>query len=190
MATDLGAFPERTLDAALDRSAEARRHDVGRLLVTCPDRPGVVAAVSGLLYESGANIIESQQYSTDPFGGTFFLRVEFHRERLPELIVDISGGLGGLTDSLNLQWQVNEASRPKRVAIFASRADHALQELLWRNHSGELDADIRMVVSNHPDLARAVEPFGIPYHHVPVPPAETDPAGRRAAEAHQLELLA
>ncbi|MQA84559.1 MAG: formyltetrahydrofolate deformylase [Streptosporangiales bacterium] len=158
---------------------------MGRLLITCPDRPGIVAAVSRFLFENGANIVESQQYSTDPFGGTFFLRVEFYLEDLADHIGEMEREFGALADSFDMRWGFTLAERMKRVAILASKAEHALQELLWRVHSGELNADIRMVISNHPDLERVVAPWHIPYHHVPVS-RET----KEAAEVEQLKLLA
>ena len=161
-----------------------RYHDIGRLLVTCPDRPGIVAAVSRVLYENGANIVESQQYSTDPFGGTFFLRIEFYRDGLPSRLGALERAIEELADAFEMRWQLIPAGAAKRVAILVSKADHALQELLWRAHSGELAADIRMVVSNHPDLEPVVAAWHIPYHHVPVT-KET----RTDAEARQLKLL-
>jgi formyltetrahydrofolate deformylase len=167
------------------RSFDDRYRDIGRLLITCPDRPGIVAAVSRFLYQSGANILESQQYSTDPFGGTFFVRLEFHREGLADHFAELRDGFAALSDEFSMRWTMTRAAELKRMAIFVSKADHVLQELLWRVHSDELNTDIRMVISNHPDLAEAVESWGIPFHHVPVT-KETKPA----AEAAQLKLIA
>ncbi len=162
-----------------------RYRDIGRLLITCPDRPGIVAAVSRFLYQSGANILESQQYSTDPFGGTFFVRLEFHRDGLADHFDEMRDGFAALSDEFSMRWTMTRAAELKRMAIFVSKADHVLQELLWRVHSGELSTDVRMVISNRPDLADAVESWGIPFHHVPVA-KETKPA----AEAAQLKLIA
>jgi formyltetrahydrofolate deformylase len=167
------------------RRPDPRHRDIGRLLVTCPDRPGIVAAVSRLLYEEGANILESQQYSTDPFGGTFFLRLEFHREALPDHLDEIDHRFAAtLAGPFSMRWQFTLAADTKRVAIMVSKADHALQELLWRVHSGELNADVRMVVSNHTLLEETVSGWGIPFHHLPVT-RDTKPA----AERRQLDLL-
>jgi formyltetrahydrofolate deformylase len=166
------------------RSFDDRYRDIGRLLVTCPDRPGIVAAISRFLYENGANILESQQYSTDPFGGTFFLRIEFHRDGLTDRLDEMRTGFQALSDEFSMRWRMARAAELKRMAIFVSKADHVLQELLWRAHSGELNADITMVVSNHSDLAEAVTTWGIPFHHIPVT-KET----KAEAEAAQLELL-
>ncbi len=141
---------------------------IGRLLITCPDRHGIVAAVAGFLAASGANIISSDQHSTDPEGGEFFMRMEFSLEL---------GDLGALErafaeevgDRLDMDWRLTDAGRPKRMAILVSREDHCLVDLLWRQRRGELDAVIGLVASNHPDHADDVEGFGIPYHHVPYP---------------------
>jgi len=158
--------------------------DIGRLLVTCPDQPGIVAAVTRFLYDNGANITESHQYSTDPFGGTFFLRLEFYLERLAERVAHLERDFAPIARSFDMTWRLIQASRLKRVAIFASRDGHALQEILWRNHAGDLHADIRMVISNHPDLRETAAVWGVPYHHIPVT-AQT----REQAEAAQLELV-
>ncbi len=158
--------------------------DIGRLLVTCPDRPGIVAAVSRFLYEAGANIVESQQYSTNPFGGTFFLLVEFHLPGLAERVADLADGFGTLAESFGMTWKLTRAADRKKIAIFVSRADHALRELLWRASTGELYCDIRMVVSNHPDAAPVAAAWNVPFHHVPVTPDT-----KKQAEAQQLKLL-
>jgi formyltetrahydrofolate deformylase len=154
-----------------------------RLLISCPDRPGIVASVSRFLYEAGANIVRSDQYSTDPAGGTFFLRMEF------ALAEDRRQGLGerfGLkvAEPFGMTWRLWDAARPKRISVMVSRYDHCLLDLLWRWRRGELGAEIVMVISNHPDLREDVELFDVPYHHVAV---EKD--NKAAAEARQLELL-
>jgi formyltetrahydrofolate deformylase len=185
MGSDLKA-PRRRAPSAppAGRAVDDSYRDIGRLLITCPDRPGIVAAVSKLLFDNGANILESQQYSTDPFGGTFFLRLEFYLDDLADHIAELEHQFAILSDSFAMRWQLTKAGEVKRMAILVSRADHALQELLWRARSGELRADIRMVISNHPDLADAVAGWDIPFHHVPVSPETKD-----EAESEQLRLL-
>jgi formyltetrahydrofolate deformylase len=160
-------------------------HEIGRLLLTCPDCPGIVAAVSRFLFENGANILESQQYSTNPFGGTFFLLDQFHLRGLGERFGELAEKFTPLADSFAMQWKMTRANETKRMAIFVSREGHALRELLWRAESGELNCDIRMVISNHRDLEEAVAEWGVPFHYLPVP------AQRKAqAEEAQLALLA
>jgi formyltetrahydrofolate deformylase len=160
-------------------------HEVGRLLITCPDCPGIVAAVSRFLFESGANILESQQYSTNPFGGTFFLLVQFHLPGLEDRFGELADKFVPLSDSFGMRWKMTRADEIKRVAIFVSKTDHALRELLWRAESGELNADIKMVISNHPDLEETVAEWGLPFHYLPVS-RET----KARAEEAQLKLLA
>jgi formyltetrahydrofolate deformylase len=152
-----------------------------RLVISCPDRPGVISAVSTFLAQAGANIVRSDQYSTDPAGGEFFLRMEF-----TGAAADIAERFGqDVGERFGMSWRFWDAARLKRVAILVSREDHCLQELLWRSRRGELEAELVLVASNHEDTRRDVEAFGLPFHHVPVTPA-TKPA----AEERLLELLA
>jgi formyltetrahydrofolate deformylase len=140
----------------------------GRLLITCPDRHGIVAAVAGFLAASGANIVSSDQHSTDPEAGAFFMRMEFNLEH-GDLRALGRAFAQEVADRLDMQWRLADAGRPKRMAILVSREDHCLVDLLWRHRRGELDAVIPLVASNHPDHAVDVASFGIPYHHVPYP---------------------
>jgi formyltetrahydrofolate deformylase len=158
---------------------------VTRLVISCPDRPGIVAAVSRFLFEEGANVITLDQFSSDPFdGGTFFLRMEF---TLP------AGAPEGLPERFGLQiaehwgmtWRMWSAERPKRIAVLTSRADHCLQELLWRWRRRELSGEIVLVASNHPDHRETVEGYGLPFRHVPV----TKEGGKPESEGRLLELL-
>ena len=154
-----------------------------RLLISCPDRPGIIAAVSRFLFEAGANIVRSDQYSTDPAGGVFFLRMEFTLplDRRP----DFSDRFGLIVaEPFGMTWRVWDSAQRKRLAILVSRYDHCLQELLWRWRRNELEAEIVLVASNHEDMRAAVEPYRLPYHYVPVTPGE-----KRASEARLLELL-
>ena len=160
--------------------------DIGRLLVACPDRPGIIAAVSRFLFEHGANIIESDQYSTDPVGGAFFLRTVFHRAGLPALRDDLERDFAAEVGvPFDMDWTFTAAGVPKRAAIMVSRYDHCLLDLLWRARRLELDLDVGLVISNHADLAEDVRAFGVPYVHIPVTP-DTKPE----AERRQIELLA
>jgi formyltetrahydrofolate deformylase len=155
-----------------------------RLLVSCPDGPGIVAAVSSFLFERGANIVTSDQYSTHPEHGTFFMRVAFW---LPELERDRDGfenDFGELAARFEMDWRVAYAHERKRVALMASREDHCLLDLLWRHRRGELDMDVICVISNHELLRGEVETLGVPYHYIPVT-RETKPE----AESRALDLL-
>ena len=163
-----------------------RLTDHARLLVSCPDGHGIVAAVAGLLSELGANIVASDQHSTDPEGGRFFLRMEFHLEGLDEAREVLERRFGEeIAARFAMSWRLSYPAEAKRVALLVSRRDHCLLDLLWRWRRGDLPCQIVGVISNHPDCAEAVAAFGVPFHHVPV-----DPDSKVAAEAQMLELLA
>jgi formyltetrahydrofolate deformylase len=154
-----------------------------RLLISCPDRHGIVAAVSGFLADRGANIVSSAQYSTDPEGGAFFMRMSFAIEGIDD---DFAKAFAEqVAERFSMLWYLHDAAQPKRVAILVSREDHCLLDLLWRWRRGELHCEIPLVVSNHPDSADDVATFGVRYEHVPVAKGE-----KPAAEAKMLELLA
>ncbi len=158
---------------------------VGRLLVSCVDGPGIVAALSRFVADRGGNIIESDQHSTDPEGGSFFMRTEFRLEGLEAAGEEFERAFAEeVGEPFGMDWQMSYASRRKRVAILVSRYDHCLSELLWRWRRGELFADIDLVVSNHADMESEAARFGVPFEHVPV---QRD--AKPQAEAALLELL-
>jgi formyltetrahydrofolate deformylase len=153
-----------------------------RLLVSCPDRPGIVAAVSRFLFESGANIIRSDQYSSDPSGGSFFLRIEF--AIAPDAHNDLAERFGLVADRFDMNWRIWDANKRKRVAILVSRYDHCLVDLLYRWQRDELGGDVVLVASNHEDFRGVVEAAGLSFHHVPVQKGH-----KPEAEARLLEIL-
>ncbi|MHB0863755.1 formyltetrahydrofolate deformylase [Paenibacillus sp. SEL3] len=167
--------PNSTLSAHENRA---------RMLVSCPDGPGIVAAVSRFLYEHGANIVQSDQYTMDPSGGMFFMRIEFDLPNLSATQPQLEQDFAAVAEQFRMEWTISAVSRKKKLAIFVSKEDHCLVELLWQWQAGDLDADISLVVSNHPDMKEYVESFGIPYHHIPVT-ADTKPE----AERRQLEVI-
>jgi formyltetrahydrofolate deformylase len=156
-----------------------------RLLIDCADRPGIVAAVSGFLYEAGANIVSSHQYSSDATGGRFYLRTELFLEGLPAKREAFERSFEEqVAKRLEMEWSVRYWGERQRMAIMVSRYDHCLVDLLWRHARGELEAEIVCVISNHPDLRAEVEAAGIAYHHVPV-----ERGAKEQAEREMLELL-
>ncbi|QHW33243.1 formyltetrahydrofolate deformylase [Paenibacillus rhizovicinus] len=155
-----------------------------RMLISCPDRNGIVAAVSQFLYEHGANIVQSDQYTLNPGGGMFFIRFEFDLGDLERELPVLQEDFTRVADRFEMKWHTFRASRKKRLAIFVSKEDHCLLELLWQWQAGDLDAEIAMVVSNHPDMRGLVESFGIPFHHIPVTPDT-----KAEAEKQQLEAV-
>ncbi len=156
-----------------------------RLVVTCPDRPGIVATVTNFLYNHGANITALDQHSTDPEGGTFFMRLEFQTPHLDVGRAALEQTFGEVVAArFDMQWRLHFTSERYKLAILCTRAEHALLELLWRWRRGELPCDVTMVISNHEVLRRAAEEFGVPFHHVPI-----DRAHKEQAEETMLSLL-
>ncbi|GGG26813.1 formyltetrahydrofolate deformylase [Rhodococcoides trifolii] len=158
--------------------------DLGVLIVKGDDREGIVAAVSALLAKYGANIVSLDQYSSDPAGGRFFQRTTFHLDDLASQMSSLSDELENVLHDLGQTFQLTRAGTPKRVAIMASKTDHCLLDLLWRQRRGDIHMKVAMVISNHPDLGDDVRGFGIPFFHVPV-----DRDARSIAEQRHLELL-
>ncbi|KAA0929827.1 formyltetrahydrofolate deformylase [Streptomyces apricus] len=155
------------------------------LTVRGKDRPGIVAAVGSVLGEHGANIVSLDQYSDDPQGGAFFQRTVFGLDHLGSALPAVGEDLRRRLDQdFELEFTLRDLSVPKRVAIFASKSDHCLLDLLWRHRRGQLPVTVAMVISNHPDAAEEVRSFGIPFFHVP-----SSGPDKSAAEAEHLRLL-
>jgi formyltetrahydrofolate deformylase len=188
-------FRIRALNAILRERAQrargivARNHPriadqppTSRLLLACPDQPGLIAAVSGFLADAGRNIVDADQHSSRE--GRFFMRMAF--DPAPEQ--DRAGLYRRFEEEiagpLQMEHRFAESSERKRIAIMVSREDHCLSDLLWRWRSGELGADVVAVLSNHPDHADQVASLGLPFHHVPV-----EEGSREAAEGQALELV-
>ncbi len=158
---------------------------IARLLITCPDRPGIVAAVSNFLYSHNANVTALDQHATAPSGGTFFMRLEFQtpyldltREALEQAFAQV------VAERFQMDWRISYAAPHKRVAILVSSQEHCLMELLWRWSRGELPCEVVLILSNHKVCKEPVEAFGVPFRHVPV-----EPERKAEAEAAMLELL-
>ena len=166
-------------------------NDSAVLLIDCPDRKGLVARVSGLLYERGANILHADQHQ-DHGLGLFFMRVEWaldapagpdsqpHRFDLDSF----KTAFAPLAIELGMRWQLTSGTRSMRMALFCSQYLHCMADLLHRWHSGELECEIPLIVSNHRDVENLASFYGIPFEYVPVTAAT-----RPEAEARQLELL-
>lgn len=143
--------------------------NTARLLISCPDKPGIVAAVSQFLYSHGANVLDSSQHSTDPTGGTFFMRMAFYLEDLDITRKQFERAFAEVVAKpFAMDWRVSYGDIPRRMAMLVSKYDHCLLELLWRWRSGDLALEIPLVISNHDDLRSVCESFGIPFVHLPV----------------------
>ena len=154
------------------------------LLVECPDQRGIVAGVGEFLYRHGANILHADQHQ-DAERGLFLMRVEWDLAGFALDPAEFPRRFAPLADRFSLRWRLEQSGHPLRVALFASKYDHCLMDLLYRHATGELACDIPLIVGNHPDAAKWADFYKVPFHHIPVPAA--DKAG---AEAKQLALLA
>src|SRR6185436_19996648 len=139
------------------------------LLVSCPDQRGIVAALAQLLYGHGANILDADQH-TDAVAGIFFQRIHFDTAELRNDRTSLENAIGEVAQRLRMTWRLCDSARPKRVAIFVSRTDHCLYDLLLRHRSGELACEIPLIVSNHEELAPVAAQFGVPYRVFPIAP--------------------
>ena len=138
------------------------------LTFSCPDKPGIVAKVSGFLFDMSANIINSQQHR-DPGSNQFFMRVVFGFASVKDLPADLSERVERLAAPLELNWTLTDQRRKKRVILMLSKFDHCLADLLYRMRVGELEMDVVGIISNHPKSALNLKNFGdIPYHHLPI----------------------
>lgn len=151
------------------------------LTLSCPDKPGIVHAVSGFLYERGGNIEEAAQYN-DHATGLFFMRVRFACDQLT--YDDLKAQLRFFGEPFAMDWQLNEATQPMRTVIFVSKEGHCLNDLLFRVKSGLLNLDVRAIVSNHRDFYQLAASYNIAFHHLPMT-AATKPQ----VEAKQMEII-
>ena len=150
------------------------------LILSCPDRPGIVHAVSGFLVEQGANIVESQQFG-DRLTDRFFMRIGF--------VVEADGGAEGLrgafvpvAERFGMEYELWAAAAPTRTLIMVSKHLHCLNDLLFRASTGSLQIEVPAVVSNHPDAGALVRSYGLEFHHVPVTPDTKADAEKRLME--------
>jgi formyltetrahydrofolate deformylase len=154
------------------------------LLIKCPDRPGIIAAISAFLFAHRANIIDLDQHSTDDVPGVYFMRLELQTASLDVDVAELRRRFADeVARPFAMEWRLETGNERKKVAVLVSKHDHALMELLWEWRRGDLRADLDLVVSNHPDLRGAVEAFGIPFHHVP------NARDRRAAAEAEMSVL-
>lgn len=138
-----------------------------RLLVSCPDRPGLIAAVAGFIAEQGGNIVEADQH-TDPEHGEFSMRVEVEHDRFRLTPKTFEAAWTPIAKQYEMRWHVHWGHEIKRMAILVSKAGHCLNDLLWRWKTGELNVEIPFVAGNHADLREVVESCGLTFHHLPV----------------------
>ena len=148
------------------------------LTLSCPDRPGIVAAVASYLASSGCNITESQQFD-DRHTGQFFMRVNVEAVEGARSLDGLREGFDSVGTQFGMEWSLWDARAPYRTLIMVSKFGHCLNDLLYRWKSGALNMEIPAIVSNHPDMEPLARSYGIPYHHIPVTP-DTKPEAESA----------
>ncbi|MGW0842686.1 formyltetrahydrofolate deformylase [Streptomyces sp. NPDC002787] len=136
------------------------------LTLACPDKPGIVHAVSSYLFMTGGNIEDSQQFG-DHDTGLFFMRVHFSAEA-PVNVEKLRASFAAIGDSFQMDWQINRADEKMRIVLMVSKFGHCLNDLLFRASTGALPVEIAAVVSNHTDFAELVGSYDVPFHHIPV----------------------
>ena len=151
------------------------------LTLSCPDRPGIVHAVSGFLLERGGNIEEAAQYN-DHGTGLFFMRVQFACGQLTR--DDLDTQLKFFAEPFRMVWQLHATAQPMRTVILVSKEGHCLNDLLFRWKSGLLPLDIKAIISNHRDFYQLAASYNVPFHHIPV-----TAASKAQGEARQLEII-
>jgi formyltetrahydrofolate deformylase len=164
----------------------------GVLLLSCPDTAGIVHAVTEQLVAAQCSIIESQQFG-DAIAGTFFMRVEFRTDDGTPLDLEaMRSRMAPVADRFGMTWELTDPVQRQRVVIMVSKFAHCLNDLLFRNSIGELNLDVVAVVSNHPDLGRIADGFGVPFRHIPVTKdtkAEAESALLELVREEQVDLV-
>jgi formyltetrahydrofolate deformylase len=156
------------------------------LTILCPDRLGLVHAVSGFLLERGGNIEEAGQYN-DHASGLFFMRVQFACSALP--LEDFKAQFAAFAQGFEMRWQLRDRAQPMRTVLMVSKQGHCLHDLLLRWKSGLLPLDIRAIVSNHRDFYQVAAGYNVPFHHFPLTPETKMQAEAKLCEVLQNEAV-
>ena len=153
------------------------------LLISCPDSPGLVAKIANFIYANGGNIIHADQY-TDCATSLFLIRIEWQLNGFNLPRDAISTAFGAIAKPLNATWQLHFSDTLPKIAIWVTKQDHCLLDLLWRNQTKELPGNISLIISNHADLKAVAQQFKINFYHIPI-----TKENKLEQEAKQLELL-
>ncbi|QBD83049.1 formyltetrahydrofolate deformylase [Ktedonosporobacter rubrisoli] len=137
------------------------------LLISCPDQPGIVAAISQFIFEHQGNIVQSAQHTTNQQDCTFFMRISFDENGFALTPGELRDAFLPIAERFHIKWSVHYSRERKRVGILVSKLDHCLTDLLWRWKSGELAMDIPFIISNHSTLEPLAQMYNIPYYHFP-----------------------
>jgi len=161
----------------------AKRGTVATLLIYCPDRPGLVAQFANFIFNNGGNIIHNDQH-TDFEAGLFLTRIEWQLDGFKIPRKKIEESFSAIAQPLQAEWELHFSDHRTQMAIWVSRQDHCLYDLLLRQQSGELDADIPLIISNHQDLKKVADQFNIEFRHFPI-----DPKSKKDQENKQAKVL-
>ncbi len=175
------------MTTAIEKPKTAAQHHA-HLLVSCPDAQGLVAAITSFLASHQLNILDLDQH-TDPIENWFFARVAFDLTGCDISLAQVTTLWKPIAQTHQMTWRIHDTRDRRKMAILLSQRDHCCRELLWRWQDGELDCDIPLVISNHPDARTVVERFGIPFHEIPYD-ANHMSRVRALLEKHQIDLVA
>lgn len=156
------------------------------LTISCPDQPGIVHAVSGLLFQHGCNIVDSDQYG-DAFTGRFFMRVHFSTAAGGPSLAELRAAFAPVGEQFGMQWEVFDATVKPRVMIMVSKIGHCLNDLLFRAKAGGLPVEIAAIVSNHRDFYQLAASYDVPFFHLPLMNASAEQ--KAAQEARVFEVV-
>lgn len=176
-------YAGQTMSNATEMSDPANPATLATLLVSCPDRRGIVATLAQVLFGHGANILDSDQHS-DTTAGLFFQRIRFDTS---ELLTDhgtLERAIAEVAGRFDMTYRLHYVRKVKRVAVFVSKYDHCLIDLLWRHRAGEFPCEMTVIVSNHEDLRQVVAPYGVDFRVFPI-----DPGSKQTQEEKELALL-
>ncbi|MFI9462247.1 formyltetrahydrofolate deformylase [Streptomyces xiamenensis] len=175
----------------MNAAAAAAAPDEYVLTLSCPDKPGIVHAVSSYLFMTGCNIEDSQQFG-DRDTGLFFMRVHFTSESAASTPEKLRASFAAIGDSFQMDWQLHRADQRTRIVLMVSKFGHCLNDLLFRTRIGALPVEIAAVISNHTDFAELAASYGVPFHHIPVTAdtkAEAEARVLRIVEEEGVELV-
>ncbi|AKG44675.1 formyltetrahydrofolate deformylase [Streptomyces sp. JH002] len=175
----------------MNAAAAAAAPDEYVLTLSCPDKPGIVHAVSSYLFMTGCNIEDSQQFG-DRDTGLFFMRVHFTAESAASTPEKLRASFAAIGDSFQMDWQLHRADQRTRIVLMVSKFGHCLNDLLFRTRIGALPVEIAAVISNHTDFAELAASYGVPFHHIPVTAdtkAEAEARVLRIVEEEGVELV-
>ncbi len=157
--------------------------DQAVLLLSCGDRSGLVSRITHFIFERGGNIVDLDEHVSDD-EGIFTIRVAWELNGFTIQKEDLNEAFAPLAKEFGANWRIAYSSRRPRMAVFVSKYDHCLQDILWRHKRGELFCDIPMVISNHPDLQKLCDFYDIPFYHY-----EINPANKAEQEERQIAFL-